>query len=280
MTDQPMIELNNGVRIPQLGFGTFRVDEAETQRVVEAALAAGYRHIDTAAGYYNEGGVGAALRASGLGRDEVFLTTKLRNGDQGHDGALRAFEDSRRALGVDVVDLYLIHWPVPTRWQAPETWRAFEELLERGVVRAIGVSNFMPHHLDALLEGAHVVPAVNQFEVHPTHQQRAAQAASAAAGLVVEAYAPIGKGEDLAEEAVVAVAEAHGVSPAQAVIRWHLQQGRVVIPKSVTPERIAANADVFGFTLTDAEMDAITALERANRLYPDPDEFANTQFRS
>lgn len=280
MTDQPMIELNNGVRIPQLGFGTFRVDEAETQRVVEEALAAGYRHIDTAAGYYNEAGVGAALRATGLGRDEVFLTTKLRNGDQGRDGALRAFEDSRRALGVDVVDLYLIHWPVPTRWQAPETWRALEELLERGVVRAIGVSNFMPHHLDALLEGARVVPAVNQFEVHPTHQQRAAQAASAAAGIVVEAYAPIGKGEDLTEAAVVAVAEAHGVSPAQAVIRWHLQQGRVVIPKSVTPERIAANADVLGFTLTDAEMDAITALERGNRLYPDPDEFANTQFRS
>ncbi|WP_232549189.1 aldo/keto reductase [Propioniciclava soli] len=279
MTDQPAIELNNGVRIPQLGFGTFQVDSDETQRIVETALEAGYRHIDTAAGYYNEDGVGAALKASGLARDDVFLTTKLRNGDQGHDSALAAFEASRKALDVDVVDLYLIHWPTPTRWLAPETWRAFEKLLADGGVRAIGVSNFLPHHLGRLLETAEVTPAVNQFEIHPTHQQPAVQDASRAAGIAVEAYAPIGKGEDLSEEAVEAIAQAHDVSPAQVVIRWHLQQGRIVIPKSATPERIRSNIDVFGFELTTGELDALTGLERANRLFPNPDEFEASQFR-
>ncbi|MFP5417506.1 MAG: aldo/keto reductase [Actinomycetes bacterium] len=279
MTNQPMIELNNGVRIPQVGYGTFLVDQVETQRAVETALQAGYRHIDTAAGYYNESGVGAALRASGIPREEVFVTTKLRNGDQGYDTALSAFEASRRALGVDVVDLYLIHWPVPTRWQAPETWRAFEKLYAEGAVRAIGVSNFLPDHLDRLLEGAEVTPAVNQFEVHPTHQQRAAQDATRAAGIAIEAYAPIGKGQDLQEDAVVSVARAHEVTPAQAILRWHLQQGRIVIPKSVTPARIASNLDLFGFELSEDEMAAITGLERGNRLFPDPGAFAATQYR-
>lgn len=280
MSNQPTITLNNGVRIPQLGFGTFQVDDADTQRVAEAALEAGYRHIDTAAGYYNEKGVGAALKASGLARDEVFLTTKLRNGDQGYDSALKAFEHSRAQLDVDVVDLYLIHWPVPAKWEIPETWRALEKLLADGAVRAIGVSNFLPAHLERLLADAEVVPAVNQFEIHPTHQQRAAQEASRVAGIAVEAYAPIGKGQDLSEDAVVRTAEALGVTPAQVVLRWHLQQGRIVIPKSATPERIASNADLFGFELDEEQMDAITALERANRLFPNPDEFDATQFRS
>lgn len=279
MTEQPVIELNNGVRIPQLGFGTFKVDEDVTQQIAEQALAAGYRHIDTAAGYYNEAGVGAALRASGLARDEVFLTTKLRNGDQGYDQALKAFEDSRRALGVDVVDLYLIHWPTPNRWLAPDTWRAFEKLYADGAVRAIGVSNFMPEHLDRLLAGAEVVPAVNQFEVHPTFQQRAAQDASRAAGIAVEAYAPIGKGEDLSDPVVVGIADELGVTPAQVVLRWHLQQGRVAIPKSATPSRIVANFDVFGFELSDAQMDAVSALDRGNRLFPDPGTFGMSQYR-
>lgn len=279
MTDQPTIELNNGVTIPQIGFGTFRVDEAETQRVAEAALAAGYRHIDTAAGYYNEAGVGAALKASGLPRDEVFLTTKLRNGDQGYDSALKAFENSRAALDVDVVDLYLIHWPTPTRWLAPETWRAFEKLLADGAVRAIGVSNFLPQHLGRLLETAEVVPAVNQFEIHPSLQQQAAQAACRENGIAVEAYGPIGKGEDLELDAVVAAADAHDVSPAQVVLRWHLQNGTIAIPKSATPERIRSNIEVLGFELSDDEMAAITGLESGNRLYPNPDEFEATQFR-
>ena len=275
------LTLNNGVTLPTLGLGVFQSAPEETAAAVETALHVGYRHIDTAAAYGNEREVGEGLRRSGVDRDDVFLETKIWPTDYGYEKTLHAFEKSAGKLGVDTLDLLILHQPIPSRFENTiAAFKALETLLADGRVRAIGVSNFMPHHLDALLEGAHVVPAVNQFEVHPTHQQRAAQAASAAAGIVVEAYAPIGKGEDLAEAAVVAVAEAHGVSPAQAVIRWHLQQGRVVIPKSVTPERIAANADVFGFTLTDAEMDAITALERGNRLYPDPDEFANTQFRS
>ena len=280
MTNQPMLELNNGVRIPQVGFGTFRVDETETQRVVEAALEAGYRHIDTAAGYYNEAGVGAALRAAGLPRDEVFVTTKLRNGDQGYDSTLRAFEDSRSALGVDAIDLYLIHWPVPSRGLAPETWRAFEKIYADGGARAIGVSNFLPEHLRELMSGAEVVPAVNQVEVHPTFQQVQTQQASREAGIVVEAYAPIGQGEDLEQPAVVALAEELGVTPAQVVLRWHLQQGRVVLPKSVTPERIATNIDLFGFELDEQQMAAVSALDSEERMYPDPQTAEFTQLRS
>jgi 2,5-diketo-D-gluconate reductase A len=265
-----MLELNNGVRIPQVGFGTFRVDERETQRVVETALEAGYRHIDTAAGYYNEAGVGAAVRASGLPREEVFVTTKLRNGDQGHDNALRAFEDSRSALGLDVVDLYLIHWPVPARGLAPETWRAFEKLYADGAVRAIGVSNFLPEHLQQLLAGAEVTPAVNQVEVHPSFQQQDAQRASTAAGMVVEAYAPLGQAQDLELPAVVEMAEELGVTPAQVVLRWHLQQGRVLLPKSATPERIATNLDLFGFALSEEQMAAVSGLDTGERQFPDP----------
>ncbi|MFK5635685.1 MULTISPECIES: aldo/keto reductase [unclassified Ornithinimicrobium] len=279
MTTQPTLILNNGVEIPQIGFGTFRVDENETQRVVESALAAGYRHIDTAAGYYNEAGVGAALRASGLPREDVFVTTKLRNGDQGYARALRAFEDSRAALDVDVVDLYLIHWPVPAKGLATETWKALEKLYADGAVRAIGISNFLPEHVEDLLAQAEVVPAVDQIEVHPSFQQTDAQDAARRAGMVVEAYAPIGQGEDLRLPAVVDVAEALGVTPAQVVVRWHLQQGRVVIPKSATPERIASNIDVLGFELDEVQMAAITALETPERMFPDPSTAEFTQMR-
>ncbi len=279
MTNQPMLELNNGVRIPQAGFGTFRVDEVETQRVVETALEAGYRHVDTAAGYYNEAGVGAALRASGLPREEVFVTTKLRNGDQGYDRALRAFEDSRAALGVDVVDLYLIHWPVPAKGLYKETWRALEKLYADGAVRAIGVSNFMPEHLEDLLREAEVTPAVNQIELHPSFQQPDAQRASVEAGLAVEAYAPIGQAEDLELPALVELAEALGVTPAQVVLRWHLQQGRVAIPKSVTPERIATNIDIFGFELDEDQMATVSGLDTGVRMFPDPRTAEFTQMR-
>ncbi len=272
--------LNNDVRIPQLGFGTFQVDEQETQRVVEAALEAGYRHIDTAAGYYHEAGVGAALRASGLPREEVFLTTKLRNGDQGRGRARDAFEASREALGVEAVDLYLIHWPVPGKGLAGETWEVFEELYAKGSVRAIGVSNFLPDHLASLMAGASVTPAVNQIEVHPSFQQPETQLASRDAGLAVEAYAPIGQGADLELPAVTEAAAAHGVSPAQVVIRWHLQEGRIVIPKSATPERIVSNADVFGFELDAEQMRAIGGLDTAERMFPDPQTAEFTQFRS
>lgn len=276
---QPTVTLNNGVQIPQIGFGTFQVDEAETQRTVEAALEAGYRHIDTAAGYYNEAGVGAAIRASGLPRDEVFVTTKLRNGDQGADSTLRAFDASRTALGLEVVDLYLVHWPVPARGKVPETWEVFERLYADGAVRAIGVSNFLPAHLDDLLARAQVTPAVNQIEIHPTYAQPQTQEASRRAGLAVEAYAPIGQARDLEQQAVIDIAEAHGVTPAQVVLRWHLQEGRIVIPKSVTPARIVSNFDLLGFELTETEMAAITGLDTDDRMFPDPQTADFTQFR-
>lgn len=276
----PSLTLNNGVAIPQVGFGTFQVPPEDTQRTVEAALEAGYRHIDTAAGYYNEAGVGAAVRASGLPRDEVFVTTKLRNGDQGHDQALRAFEDSRSALGLDVVDLYLIHWPVPSKDQYVETWRAFEKLLADGAVRSIGVSNFLPDHLERLVRETDVVPVLNQVEVHPTFQQRDTLAATTGHGIAVEAYSPLGQGRDLHADAVTAAAERLGVSTGQVVLRWHVQRGHVVIPKSVTPERIRSNLDLFSFELTDDEVAAIDALEAGERVGADPATAAFTQFRS
>ncbi|SDB86410.1 Aldo/keto reductase [Sanguibacter gelidistatuariae] len=280
MTHQiPSITLNNGVAIPQVGFGTFLVAEEDTQRVVESAFEAGYRHIDTAAGYYNEAGVGAAIKASGLAREDVFVTTKLRNGDQGYESTLAAFEASRAALDLDVVDLYLIHWPSPARGLYVETWRAFEKLLADGAVRAIGVSNFLPEHLTTLLESAEVVPAVNQIEVHPTFQHAATVAASRAAGLAIEAYSPLGRGADLESDVVAAIAAAHGATTAQVVLRWHLQQGTIVIPKSNNPERIAANLDLFGFELSAAEVALIDGLESGKSLGSDPATAEFSQFR-
>ncbi|MBD7916925.1 aldo/keto reductase [Cellulomonas sp. Sa3CUA2] len=275
----PTITLNNGVEIPQVGFGTFQVDAADTQATVEDALAVGYRHIDTAAGYYNEAGVGAAVRACGLPRDEVFVTTKLRNGDQGYEQALRAFEDSRRELGLDVVDLYLIHWPVPSKDLYVETWRAFEKLLADGAVRSIGVSNFLPEHLDRLVRETDVVPAVNQVEVHPTFQQRPTQDASTGHGIAVEAYSPLGRGKDLQADAVTAVAERLGVTTGQVALRWHVQAGRVVIPKSVTPARIRSNLDLFSFDLTAEDVAAVDALDTDERTGADPATAAFSQMR-
>ena len=264
------IELNNGVTIPQVGFGTFQIPPEETQQAVERALEVGYRHLDTAAAYYNEAGVGAAIKATGLPRDEIFVTTKLRNRDQGHDSALQAFEKSRAALGLDVVDLYLVHWPVPSKDQYVETWRAFEKLLADGAVRSIGVSNFLPDHLQKLLAETEVTPVLNQIEVHPTLQQLDVQQASRDAGIAVEAYSPLGQGQDLTDPAVTSVAERLGVTAGQVVLRWHVQQGFIVIPKSVTPERIAANLDLFSFELTDEDMAAISALESGSRTGADP----------
>ncbi|GAA1146654.1 aldo/keto reductase [Ornithinicoccus hortensis] len=278
-TSVPTIELNNGVQIPQVGFGVFQVPDTQTQQAVETALEAGYRHIDTAAAYYNEAGVGAAIRASGLPREEIFVTTKLRNGDQGAQSALTAFENSRQALGLDVVDLYLIHWPYPSAGLFVETWKAFEKLYAEGAVRAIGVSNFLPDHLQTLLAEAEVVPTVNQIEVHPSFQQPATQEASRAAGIAVEAYSPLGQGADLSAEAVTAVAERIGVTPGQVVLRWHVQEGRIVIPKSVTPERIAGNIDLFTFELTDEDVATITGLDSEERIGADPATAAFTQVR-
>ena len=277
----PTITLDNGVAIPQVGLGVFEVPDDDTQANVEQALELGYRHIDTAAGYYNEAGVGAALRASGLPREELFVTTKLRNGDQGYDSALSAFESSRRKLGLDVVDLYLIHWPVPSRDLYVETWGAFEKLLSDGAVRAIGVSNFLPEHLDRLVAETDVVPAVNQIEVHPTFQQPGVRARCSELGIAVEAYSPLGRGEDLDADAVVGVAEELGVTPAQVVLRWEVQQGLVVIPKSMSAERQAANIDLFSFELADEHVASIEGLEAgaAGRLGADPGSAAFTQYR-
>lgn len=277
----PRITLSPDVEVPQVGLGVFQVPDDGTQATVESALELGYRHVDTAAGYYNEDGVGAALRASGLAREELFVTTKLRNGDQGYENALRAFENSRRELGLDYVDLYLVHWPVPSKDLYVETWRAFEKLLDEGAVRAIGVSNFLPEHLNRLVSESDVVPAVNQIEVHPLFQQAEVQAVCREHGIAVEAYSPLGRGADLEAPTVVAIAEELGVTPAQVVLRWEVQQGIVVIPKSVSPQRQATNIDLFSFELTADQMAAITALESGveGRTGADPNAAAFTQFR-
>ncbi|MFE5210072.1 aldo/keto reductase [Streptomyces sp. NPDC056600] len=269
----PTVTLNNGVEIPQLGFGVFQVPDEDTTTAVTAALEAGYRSIDTAAIYGNEAGVGKAIADSGVAREDLFVTTKLWNSEQGYDATLRAFDESLSKLGLDHVDLYLIHWPTPARDLYLDTWRAFERLAADGRIRAAGVSNFQPAHLRRLLENSSLVPAVNQVELHPALQQAELRALHAELGIATEAWSPLAQGAVLDEEAIVSLAERHGRTPAQIVLRWHLQLGNVVIPKSVTPARIAENIDVFGFTLDDEEMASLAALDRGLRTGPDPDEF-------
>ncbi|SEE16473.1 aldo/keto reductase [Streptomyces sp. TLI_105] len=268
----PTVTLNNGVEIPQLGFGVFQVPDDETTAAVTAALEAGYRSIDTAAIYGNETGVGRALAASGLPREELFVTTKLWNADQGYDSTLRAFDASLAKLGLDHVDLYLIHWPAPARDLYRDSWRALERLAEEGRVRAAGVSNFQPAHLRRLMDGTALTPAVNQVELHPGLQQTELRAFHAEHGIATEAWSPLAQGAVLGDPAVAAIAARYDKSPAQVVIRWHLQLGNVVIPKSVTPARIRENFDVFDFALTDEEMRAVAALDRDLRTGPHPDE--------
>ncbi|MEU0847265.1 aldo/keto reductase [Streptomyces flaveolus] len=268
----PTVTLNNGVEIPQLGFGVFQVPDAETTAAVSAALEAGYRSIDTAAIYGNEAGVGRALADSGLARDELFVTTKLWNADQGYDATLKAFDTSLDKLGLDHVDLYLIHWPTPARDLYRESWKAIEKLVADGRIRAAGVSNFQPAHLDRLIAGSDLVPAVNQVELHPGLQQSELRAAHARLGIVTEAWSPLAQGAVLEDEAITTIAARHGKSAAQVVLRWHLQLGNVVIPKSVTPARIRENLDVLDFALTDDEMTAIAGLDRDLRTGPHPDE--------
>jgi 2,5-diketo-D-gluconate reductase A len=269
----PTLTLNNGVAMPQLGFGVFQVPDDETSAAVTAALDAGYRSIDTAAIYGNERGVGRAIADSGIARDELFLTSKVWNADQGYDATLRAYDASLALLGTDYLDLYLIHWPTPRNELFVDTWRALEKLYAEGRVRAIGVSNFEPDHLRQVIEAGSIVPAVNQVELHPAFQNREVAAADAAYGIVTEAWSPLAQGAVLGEAAVTTIAARHGKTPAQVILRWHLQQGRVVIPKSVTPARIVENIDVFDFALTDDEMAAIDALESAGRTGPHPAEF-------
>ncbi|MEU3737420.1 aldo/keto reductase [Streptomyces sp. NPDC032198] len=260
--------------MPQLGFGVWQVPDDEAESAVATALEAGYRSIDTAAIYGNEEGTGKAIAASGIARDELFVTTKLWNNDQGYDSTLRAFDASLEKLGLDHVDLYLIHWPLPSKGLAVDTYKAFEKIQADGRAKSIGVSNFLPEHLEQLLAETSVVPAVNQIELHPHLQQRASREFHAEQGIATEAWSPLGQGKGLLEvPAIVAIARKHGRTPAQAVLRWHIQLGNVVIPKSVTPSRIKENIDVFDFELDSEDMAAISALNEDRRLGPDPVTF-------
>jgi len=258
--DVATVELGGGVQIPQLGFGTFQIWPYEAQQAVEDALALGYRHIDTAAAYCNEGQVGAALKATGMA-DRTFVTTKLRNGDQGVDETLRGCEESLGLLGIDAIDLYLIHWPAPTLGRYVDAWKTMVELQRRGLVRAIGVSNFLPEHLERIIEETGVVPVVNQIESHPRFWQPELEAYCAERDIAIEAYSPLGHGKDIESEPVCAAAERLGVTPAQVVLRWHAQKGHIVLPKSTKPARMKQNMDIYGFELTDVEVAAIDALD-------------------
>ncbi|TXS05337.1 aldo/keto reductase [Streptomyces sp. col6] len=271
MTSVPHIALNNGVRMPQLGFGVFQVPDDETAAAVGHALEAGYRSIDTAAVYGNERGVGRAIADSGVPREELFVTTKLWNADQGYDQTLAAFDASLARLGLESVDLYLIHWPTPARDLYVETYKALEKILADGRARAIGVSNFQVPHLRRLMDRTGTVPAVNQVELHPGLQQTELRAFHAEHGIATEAWSPLAQGAVLEDAAITRIAQANGVTPAQVVLRWHLQTGNIVIPKSVTPARIRQNLDVFGFELTDTDLADIAALDRGLRTGPDPD---------
>lgn len=271
MPTSPTLSMNNGVQIPQLGYGVFMISTDDIVPAVSKALEAGYRHIDTAAIYGNEEGVGRAIAESGLPRDELFITTKVWNEEQGHDSTLAALDTSLGKLGLDFVDLYLIHWPTPARDLYVETWGAMEKAYADGRIRAIGVSNFQPNHLRRLQAEGTVLPAVNQIELHPTFGQPELSQLHRDLGILTESWSPLGQAADLDNATVTEIAQRLGRTPAQVVIRWHLQQGFVVIPKSVTPARIEANIDVFDFELSDADMASISALDAGNRIGGDPD---------
>jgi 2,5-diketo-D-gluconate reductase A len=264
------ITLNDGIVIPQVGFGVWQVADDAAQPAVEAALEVGYRNIDTAAIYENEAGVGRALKASGMAREDYFVTTKLWNDKQGTDTAIAAFENSLDLLGLDYVDLYLIHWASPTRGLYTQTWETLIKIQESGRARSIGVSNFAVEHLEGLADATDVVPSVNQVELHPFLQQRELQAFNTSRGITTEAWSPLAQGKSLDNEVLLGLAAKHGKTVAQVVIRWHIQSDRLVIPKSTTPHRIAENFDVFDFELDVADLNLIAALNTGARLGPDP----------
>lgn len=274
MTDkQPLLKLNDGIYAPQLGFGVFQIDNVQATDAVATALKAGYRSIDTAAFYKNEKGVGEAIRDSGLSRSDIFLTTKLWNGDQGFDATLKAFDASMDKLRQDYVDLYLIHWPCPAKDLYVDTFKAFIRLRDEGRIKSIGVSNFQPKHLEKLIKETDVVPVVNQIELHPDFAQVDVVGFNKSKGIVTEAWSPLGQGGDLLKNKIIKeVADAHGKTAAQVIIRWHLQLGHMVIPKSQTPSRIKENFDVFDFELSNDQLKKINGLDGGNRMGPNPDE--------
>ncbi|MFJ3196679.1 aldo/keto reductase [Streptomyces griseoviridis] len=273
MSAVPTVTLNNAVRIPQLGFGTFQIPPKETREATLAALETGYRHIDTAEMYGNEKEVGQAVRESGLDRADVFVTSKLDNGAHARDDALKAFDTTMAELGLDHLDLFLIHWPLPGRGDFVETWKALEEIYRSGRTKAIGVSNFQPHHLRRLLESSDVVPAVNQIEVHPYLTQDEVRAFGAEHDIATEAWSPIAQGKVLDDPTINRIADRVGKSAAQVTLRWHIQRGDIVFPKSVTKKRVEENFDLFDFELTDGDIGEISALNRNERTGPDPDRF-------
>jgi 2,5-diketo-D-gluconate reductase A len=272
----PSITLNDGNPIPVIGLGVWQTPPGETERAVTAALDAGYRHVDTAAAYGNEAEVGHALTtaaAAGIARDDVYVVTKLWNSEQGYDKTLAAFDESMTKLGLDYLDLYLIHWPLPEVDAFVDTFKAFAHLRDEGRIRSIGVSNFEPEHLKTLIDATGIVPAVNQIELHPLLPQQELRELHAELGIATEAWSPLGQGSLLENATVVTIAEAHGKTPAQVLIRWHVQLGNIVIPKSVNPDRIASNFDVFDFELGEQDIASIASLEDGTRLGPDPRTF-------
>jgi 2,5-diketo-D-gluconate reductase A len=271
----PDVTLNNGQQIPQLGFGVFLIEPQDTVAAVSAALEAGYRHIDTAEEYGNEKEVGEAIRQSGLDRSDVFVTSKLTNDAHQPDDARQAFDESLKALGVDYLDLFLIHWPLPTRYDGDfvSTWQTLEEFYREGRARSIGVSNFQAHHLRRLHGESQIIPAVNQIEVNPYLTQDELRGFCAEHQIAVEAWSPLGRGNILQDPEIEAIARRAAKTPAQVVLRWHIQRGDIVFPKSVTPDRIRENIDIFDFGLSADEIGTISALNRNERTGPDPDKF-------
>ncbi len=269
----PAIPLSDGTSIPQLGFGVFQIPPEETTEAVARAFEVGYRHIDTAKAYGNEAQVGAAVNASGLDRSEVYVTTKCFNTDHGYEQATRAFKESYDRLELSYVDLYLIHWPVPSQDMYVETWQAFIDLQKEGLVRSIGVSNFQAPHLRRIIDETGVTPVINQIELHPYFQQVGLRQDNADHGIVTEAWSPIAQGAVLDDPVLNEIGEAHGKSAGQVALRWHIQLGHVVFPKSATPERIQENFEIFDFHLSEGEMERIDALDKGERMGPDPDTF-------
>ncbi|OBJ52851.1 aldo/keto reductase [Mycobacterium sp. 1423905.2] len=276
MAAAPSITLNDGHSIPAVGFGVFQIPPEDTEQAVSAALHAGYRHVDTATAYRNERETGRAVADSGIPRDELYVVTKLWNTDQGYDSTLRAFDASMERLGLDYLDLYLIHWPQPRLNKFVDTFKAFAHLRDQGRIRSIGVSNFEPEHLTVLVDATGIVPAVNQIELHPRLAQTELREVHAQRGIATEAWSPLGQGSLLEHPTITAVAEGCGRTPAQVLIRWHIQLGNIVIPKSVNPQRIASNFDVFDFELSAADMASISSLDDGTRLGPDPRTFNST----